>query len=117
MDFRYAIRQLRENPGFASTPILTLALGIRGQRCLVDAALIQSLPSVDTVILGEVIWLARAGNTLGVFCSIAVATVMRGLLFGVDSWHVPTLAGAVAVSRYFPRRPALVNPIEALRAE
>ena len=61
--FRYWFRTLRREPMFAITAILTLAPGICGQRCLVDAALIQSLPSVDTLILGEVVWLARAGNT------------------------------------------------------
>jgi ABC-type lipoprotein release transport system permease subunit len=50
---------------------------------------------------------------------------MRKLLFGVQAWDVSTLAGvAVALgvcalmASYLPaRRAALVNPVEALRAE
>jgi len=50
---------------------------------------------------------------------------MRKLLFGVQAWDLPTLAtvglvlGAAALAASFlpARRAALVNPIEALRAE
>jgi macrolide transport system ATP-binding/permease protein len=50
---------------------------------------------------------------------------MRGLLFGVRSWDVPTLAavagllgGAALLASYIPaRRAASINPVEALRAE
>ena len=46
-DFRYAVRQLRKNPGFAFTSILILALGICASVAIfgfVDAALIKPLP-------------------------------------------------------------------------
>jgi macrolide transport system ATP-binding/permease protein len=51
--------------------------------------------------------------------------VMRGLLFGVESWDVPTLAAVAAllgisalVASYIPaRHAASVSPVEALRAE
>src|ERR1700677_270640 len=46
-DSRYACRQLLKNPGFASTAILVLALGISANVAIfafVDAALIKPLP-------------------------------------------------------------------------
>jgi len=46
-DFRFALRQLRKNPGFALTAILILTLGIGASVAIfgfVDAALIQPLP-------------------------------------------------------------------------
>ena len=46
-DLRFALRQLRKNPGFAVTAILVLALGIAASVSIfgfVDAALIQPLP-------------------------------------------------------------------------
>lgn len=63
--------------------------------------------------------------TIGLACSVAAASVMRGLLFGVSAWDVPTLSavgGVLGISAllasYIPaRRAASVNPVEALRAE
>jgi predicted permease len=46
-DFRFALRQLRKNPGFATTAILILTLGIAASVAIfsfVDAALIKPLP-------------------------------------------------------------------------
>lgn len=49
-DLRFALRQLRRNPGFASTAILVLALGIAASVAIfafMDAALLQPLPYKD----------------------------------------------------------------------
>lgn len=46
-DLRFAVRQLRKNPGFAGTAVVVLALGIAasvGIFAFVDAALLQPLP-------------------------------------------------------------------------
>jgi macrolide transport system ATP-binding/permease protein len=50
LDIRFAIRQVRKNPGFACTAILILALGVCASVSIfgfVDAALIRSLPYRD----------------------------------------------------------------------
>lgn len=49
-DIRFALRQLRQNPGFASTAVLVLALGLGAGIAIfafVDAALIKPLPYRD----------------------------------------------------------------------
>src|SRR6516225_8471322 len=46
-DFRYALRQLRKNPGFAFTSVLVLAMDMCASIAIfgfVDAALIKPLP-------------------------------------------------------------------------
>jgi ABC-type antimicrobial peptide transport system permease subunit len=77
------------------------------------------------MILKEAGWLTGAGIVAGLVCSVAVATLMRKVLFGIHSWDVSTLVGVALVlgasallASYFPaRRAASVNPVEALRAE
>jgi ABC-type antimicrobial peptide transport system permease subunit len=91
----------------------------------VRVALGAERSSVYRLILNEAGRLTGVGVGIGLACSVVAATLMRGLLFGVRSWDVPTLAavagvvGASAlVASYIPaRRAASVNPVEALRAE
>jgi ABC-type antimicrobial peptide transport system permease subunit len=81
--------------------------------------------SVYRLILKEAGWLTAIGIAVGLGCAVAAATLMRGLLFGVRSWDVPTLAAVAAVlvvaallASYLPaRRAASISPVEALRAE
>jgi macrolide transport system ATP-binding/permease protein len=75
-----------------------------------------------SVVAGRLI---AAGIVVGLAGSIGVAMLMRGLLFGVSSWDLPTLAavalllGASALlASYFPaRHAAKVDPMVALRCE
>ena len=121
--------------GFAVLALLLGVVGLYGvvaysvsQRTReigVRMALGAQQSSVYRMILKEAGRLTAIGIVAGLVCSLASATLMRGLLFGIRSWDVPTLAavavvlGAAALlASYFPaRRAASVNPIEALRAE
>jgi macrolide transport system ATP-binding/permease protein len=121
--------------GFAAMALLLGVVGLYGviaysvsQRTReigVRMALGAQQSSVYRMILKEAGWLTGFGIVAGLLCSIAVATLMRKVLFGIHTWDVSTL-GAVAVllgvsallASYFPaRRAASVNPVEALRAE
>jgi len=61
----------------------------------------------------------------GLACSVAAATLMRSLLFGVHAWDLSTLAGVAAVlalsallaSLIPAHRASSVNPVQALSAE
>jgi ABC-type antimicrobial peptide transport system permease subunit len=81
--------------------------------------------AVYRLILKEAGWLVIVGIAIGLAASIAAATLMRDLLFGVRSWDVATLASVAAIlgtaallASFIPaRRAASVNPVDALRAE
>jgi macrolide transport system ATP-binding/permease protein len=121
--------------GFAALALLLSVVGLYGvvsysvsQRTReigVRMALGAQRGSVYLLILKEAGGLAAVGILAGLGCSVAAATLIRTLLFGVNSWDAPTLiivAAALAVSAliasYVPaRRAASVNPIEALRAD
>ena len=121
--------------GFAALALLLGVVGLYGviaysvsQRTReigVRMALGAEPNSVYALILKEAGWLASAGICAGIICSLAATTVMRKLLFGIQSWDVPTLIVVAAVlgvsalvASFIPaRRAASVNPVEALRAE
>jgi len=121
--------------GFAALALLLGVVGLYGviaysvsQRTReigVRMALGAEPNSVYALILKEAGWLASAGICAGIICSLAATTVMPKLLFGIQSWDVPTLIVVAAVlgvsalvASFIPaRRAASVNPVEALRAE
>ena len=121
--------------GFAALALLLGVVGLYGviaysvsQRTReigVRMALGAEPKSVYGLILKEATWLTGAGIFAGLICSLAATTLMRKLLFGVQSWDVPTLIAVAAVlgisalvASFIPaRRAASVNPVDALRAE
>ena len=121
--------------GFAALALLLGVVGLYGvvaysvsQRTReigVRMALGAQRSSVYQLILKEAGWLTAVGVAVGLGCAVAAATLMRGLLFGVRSWDLPTLAVVAVVlgvaallASYIPaRRAASISPVEALRAE
>ncbi len=121
--------------GFAALALLLGVVGLYGMVAYsvsrrtreigVRMALGAQPGSVYRLILQEAAWLAAAGIAIGLACSVVAATLIRGLLFGIQPWDVPTLAAVAAVlgiaavlASFIPaRRAASVDPVEALRAE
>jgi predicted permease len=121
--------------GFASIAWLLGVVGLYGvvaysvsQRTReigVRMALGAQRTAIYRLVLREAGWLTIVGVAVGLGCAVGAATLMRGLLFGVSSWDLPTLAavpfvlGLSAIAAcYMPaRHAASVNPIEALRTD
>jgi predicted permease len=121
--------------GFAALALFLSAVGLYGviaysvsQRTReigVRMALGAQRWSVHRMVLREAAWLAAAGIVIGAVCSLAFGALLRGLLFGVRAWDLPTLVAVATVlglstlfASYIPaHRAASVNPVEALRAE
>jgi macrolide transport system ATP-binding/permease protein len=121
--------------GFATLALLLGVIGLYGviaysvsQRTReigVRVALGAQRSAVYQLIMKEAGWLAGVGIGAGLLGSIAAATLIRGLLFGVRPWDAATL-GAVSLvlaisalfASYIPaRRAASVDPMVALRYE
>jgi len=105
--------------------VVAYSVSQRTREIGVRMALGAQAGGVYRMILGEAGRLAATGIGVGLVCSVAAASLMSSLLFGVRSWDVPTLAGvavllglAAMLASFIPaRRAASVNPVEALRAE
>ena len=77
------------------------------------------------IFLRDAMRLTGAGVTCGVLAALALTRLMSSLLFGIKPTDLATYAvvsivllATAAVSSYLPaRRAALVNPVDALRAE
>ncbi|MGA2848769.1 MAG: ABC transporter permease [Terracidiphilus sp.] len=66
-DLRFALRQLRNSPGFAITAIVTLSLGIGASSAIfnvIDAVLLRPLPYADQERLVYPVMISRTGDTL-----------------------------------------------------
>jgi ABC-type antimicrobial peptide transport system permease subunit len=121
--------------GFAAMALVLGGIGLYGviaytvsQRTReigVRMALSAQRRAVYTLILMEAAQLIAVGVLLGLCGSIGAGFPMRKLLFGVQAWDAPILAGVTVVlaacallASYLPaRRAASVNPVEALHAD
>jgi len=121
--------------GFAAIALLLGVVGLysviaysvsrRTREIGVRMALGAQRSAVYRLVMKEAAWLTGFGIASGWVGSMAAATLIRGLLFGVQSWDLSTFAavsGMLAVAglsaSYFPaRRAAKVDPMVALRYE
>jgi predicted permease len=121
--------------GFAALALILGVIGLYGviaysvsQRTReigIRMALGAQRRSVHQMILKEAGRLTFTGILMGLAGAVVAAMLMRGLLFGVSSWDIPTLAAvalglgaASLLASYIPaRRAARVDPIVALRCE
>jgi len=105
--------------------VIAYSVSRRTREIGVRMALGAQRRSVYLLILKEAVGLTTVGIVAGLFCSVAAATLMRALLFGVNSWDAPTLmtvaaalAASALIASYIPaRRAASVNPVEVLHAD
>ena len=105
--------------------VIAYSVSRRSREIGIRRALGAQTGSVYRLILREASWLTILGIGFGLAGAIGAGTLMRGLLFGVRTWDLTTLASVTAVlgiaalvASFIPaRRAASVNPVEALRAE
>jgi ABC-type antimicrobial peptide transport system permease subunit len=105
--------------------VIAYSVSQRSREIGIRMALGAQTGSVYRLILREAGWLTVAGIGLGLACAVPAAAGMHGLLFGVRSWDLATLAAVAAVlavaallASFLPaRRAASVNPVDALRSE
>ena len=111
-DLRYALRQLRRSPGFASVCLVTLALG--AQRV-----------QVVRQMLGDGIGPALYGLVLGLAGSVVAVRLIRSMLYGTRPLDPTVFAGVAAtllmaatLACLVPAwRASRIDPMQALRTE
>ena len=105
--------------------VIAYSVGQRTREIGVRMALGAARGQVYRLVLREAGWLTAAGIGVGLGCSLAAARLMEGLLFGVSSRDVPTLAAvaltlaaSALLASFVPaRRAASIDPADALRTE
>jgi len=118
---------------FALVGLLLAAIGIYGVMAYavterthelgVRIALGADRGDVLRMVLGEAVWLAACGVTLGIAGALGATRLIQALLFGVTPTDAPTFAAiamlltaTALVASYVPaRRATRVDPIVALR--
>jgi macrolide transport system ATP-binding/permease protein len=105
--------------------VIAYSVSRRTREIGVRMALGAQRTSIYELILKEAAWLAGIGIVAGLVGSLLTASLIRSLLFGVQSWDLATLAGVCVVlavcsllASFFPaRRASQVEPMVALRYE
>jgi ABC-type antimicrobial peptide transport system permease subunit len=103
-NLRFGLRQLRRNPGFTATMIITLAIAIGANTAIFSIA---------------------TGRLVGIGLCAGVLRVMRSVLYGVTVYDAPTMLSVVAVlasvaliaSSLPTPRIARIDPAQTLREE
>ena len=110
-DVRYSLRQLRKTPGFTTTAVLTLALGIGANAAiftLVDAILMKNLPVTDPKTL------VRLGDHDDCCVGFGTQDDNDYSLFSTDSWeqlrkNSPEFEELAAMQAGFSYRPIIIR--------
>lgn len=105
--------------------VIAYSVSQRTREIGVRMALGAQRGQVYRMVMRQAGWLTAAGLGIGLAGSLGTSMLMRSLLFGVQAWDAPTLAGvaialgiaAMAASFLPAHRAASVNPTVALRAE
>lgn len=105
--------------------VIAYSVSLRTREIGVRMAMGAQRSAVHGMILKEAGRLTGIGVGAGLLCSIATASLMRKFLYGTQPWDMGTLVGVAVVlsisallASYIPaRRAALLDPVEALRAE